>query len=86
MTAALLRTLISGCLLGALFACGPTPEGDAPNAETEIVESDGTGSFRVRNDEIREEMIQMIDDAGIEYWIGDDGAINYKLADGNSLI
>jgi len=85
MTAPLLRILISSFLLGALFACSPASEGNDPNTETAIVGSDGTGSFRVRNEEIREEMIQMINDADIEYWISDDGAINYNLADGEAI-
>ena len=27
----------------------------------------------------------MLSDADIEYWIGDDGAINYNLADGEAI-
>jgi hypothetical protein len=27
----------------------------------------------------------MLSDAYIEYWIGDDGAINYNLADGEAI-
>ena len=27
----------------------------------------------------------MLDNAGVEYWVRDDGAINYNLADGEAI-
>ncbi len=55
-------------------------------ADTKAAEANvTTGSFEMRNSEIREEMLQMLSDAGIEYWIGDDGSINYKLSDGEAI-
>ena len=76
-----MKTLLTHFLLCTLFACSPAPDIGATNTEAKPLEKDGTGSLKLANREIREETLQMLGDADIEYWIGDDGAINYHLAD-----
>jgi hypothetical protein len=78
---ALLKALTASILLGLLIACSPAFVVD----EAATTQSDGTGNFKLANREIREETLQMLGDAGIEYWISDDGAINYNLADGEAI-
>ena len=80
-----MKTLLTPSLLCTLFACSPAPGIGTPNTETTPAETDGTGSFKLANREIREETLQMLGDADIEYWIGDDGSINYNLADGEAI-
>jgi hypothetical protein len=80
-----MKTLLTNFLLCTLFACSPAPDTGATNTEAKPLEKDGTGSFKLANREIREETLQMLGDADIEYWIGDDGAINYHLADGEAI-
>tara|TARA_B110000444_G_scaffold187244_1_gene176530 strand:- start:11 stop:301 length:291 start_codon:yes stop_codon:yes gene_type:complete len=81
-----MKILLTTSLLCTLFACSPTPDIGTPNTDTTPAETDGTGSFKLKkNREIREETLQMLGDAGIEYWVGDDGSINYKLADGEAI-
>jgi hypothetical protein len=80
-----IKTLLTNFLLCTLFACSPAPDIGAPNTETKPAETDGIGSFKLANREIREETLQMLGDADIEYWIGDDGAINYNLVDGEAI-
>jgi hypothetical protein len=80
-----MKTLLTNFLLCTLFACSPALDIGAPNTEAKSLEKDGTGSFKLANREIREETLQMLGDADIEYWIGDDGAINYNLADGEAI-
>ena len=80
-----MKTLLTTSLLCALFACSPAPDIGATNTEAKPLEKDGTGSFKLANREIREETLQMLGDADIEYWIGDDGAINYNLVDGEVI-
>jgi hypothetical protein len=80
-----MKTLLTNFLLCTLFACSPSPDIGAPNTEAKPLEKDGTGSFKLANREIREETLQMLGDADIEYWIGDDGAINYNLVDGEAI-
>ena len=80
-----MKNLLPNFLLCALFACSPAPNIGTPNTQTTPAETGGTGSFKLANREIREETLQMLGDADIEYWIGDDGAINYNLADGEAI-
>ena len=80
-----MKTLLTNFLLCTLFACSPAPDTGATNTEAKPLEKDGTGSFKLANREIREETLQMLGDADIEYWIGDDGAISYNLADGEAI-
>jgi hypothetical protein len=80
-----MKTLTAVILIGVLTACSPEPEGDLAEDEVVTTQTDGTGSFKLANREIREETLQMLVDADIEYWIGDDGAINYNLADGEAI-
>ena len=80
-----MKTLLTTSLLCTLFACSPAPDIGTPNTDTSPAETDGTGSFKLANREIREETLQMLGDADIEYWIGDDGAINYNLTDGEAI-
>ena len=80
-----MKTLLTTSLLCALFACSPAPDIGTPTTQTKPAETNGTGSFKLANREIREETLQMLSDADIEYWIGDDGAINYNLADGEAI-
>lgn len=39
----------------------------------------------MRNGEIRDDMIRMLDEEGIEYSLGDDGEIIYFLRDGEAI-
>lgn len=39
----------------------------------------------MRNGEIRDDMIRMLDEAGIEYWLGEGNAIIYRLEDGEAI-
>ena len=43
------------------------------------------GSFSIRNDEIREEMIAEFEKSGIRYSLSDDGGIGYYLSDGETI-
>ena len=80
-----MKTLLTTSLLCTLFACSPAPDTGTPNTETTSAKTDGTGSFKLANREIREETLQMLSDADIEYWIGDYVSINYNLADGEAI-
>lgn len=80
-----MKALTAAILLGLLIACGPEPEDVLIEDDIETTQSNGTGSFKLANREIREETLQMLGDADIEYWIGDDGAINYNLVDGEEI-
>ncbi len=72
-------------LSAAMLACNPAPENTRVPAEAEASETDGTASFRIGNSEIRSDMIRMLDAAGIENSLDDDGAIVYNLADGEAI-
>jgi hypothetical protein len=80
-----MKTLLTTSLPCTLFCCSPAPRIGSPNTETTLAETDGTGNFKLATREIREETLQMLGDADIEYWIGDDGAINYNLTDGEAI-
>ncbi|GJM13463.1 MAG: hypothetical protein DHS20C12_18660 [Pseudohongiella sp.] len=54
-------------------------------ATTDAASASGTGSFRMGNGEIRDEFIQMMTDADIEFWLGDNGIINYNLSDADAI-
>lgn len=80
-----MKTLTIATLLSVIMGCSPAPEDVLVDAGAELASSDGTGSFKLANREIREETLQMLGDAGIEYWLDDDGAINYNLVDGDVI-
>ncbi len=80
-----MRMQIALALSATLLACSPASEDAAVVVSEESSEGDGTASFRVGNDEIRDDMIRMLDAAGIEYRLGDDGAIVYNLSDGEQI-
>ena len=80
-----MRAMTAAILLSLISACGQGPEEPLVEADAEATRSDGTGSFNLANREIREETLQLLGDAGIEYWIGIDGAINYNLVDGEEI-
>ncbi|MBL4572302.1 MAG: hypothetical protein JKY86_04415 [Gammaproteobacteria bacterium] len=80
-----MKVLTAAIFFALLIACSPEPKGILAEDETAAIQSAGSGSFKLANREIREETLQMLADAGIEYWIGDDGAINYNLADGEAI-
>jgi len=80
-----MKTLTVIMLLSLIIACSPAPEGASIEEELDTTPNDVSGSFKLANREIREETLQMLGDAGIEYWIGDDGAINYNLVDGEAI-
>ena len=80
-----MKALLTGILLGLLNTCSPSPEGAVAGDALEAAQSECTGSFKLANIEIREETLLLLIDAGIEYWIGDDGTINYNLADGEAI-
>lgn len=70
-------------MLVVLAACSPEPDNSVSNPEpaAEVASSDGTASFRMGNGEIRDDMLRMFDEQGIEYSLGADNAIIYNLAD-----
>lgn len=80
-----MKTTLAILALCALQSCSPAPEGETAVVEQEAVETDGTGSFRMGNAEIRAEMIEFLDAAEIEHSIGEDGSIIYNLADGEAI-
>ena len=85
MTKISMKILGTPVLSVALFACAPEKQSSSIETTAEILGVNRSGSFDIRNREIREEMIQLIDAAGIEYWIGDEGAIHYDFADGEAI-
>ena len=72
-------------LSAALFACEPATDNAVVDVSSEETEDNGTANFRVRNGEIRDDMIRMLDEAGIEFSLADDGAIIYNLSDGETI-
>ena len=60
-----MKTLLTTSLLCTLFACSPAPDIGTPNTDTTPAETDGTGSFKLANREIREEKLQMLGDVEI---------------------
>ena len=80
-----MKALTTAILLSLVSACDQEPEGTSAGGSAEATLSDGTGSFKLANREIREETLQLLGDADIEYWIGIDGAINYNLVDGEEI-
>ena len=68
-----------------LFGCDQPPASATGESAAAVAQNESTGSFKLANREIREEALQLLDDADIEYWVGDDGAINYNLVDGEEI-
>jgi len=68
-----------------LIACNPAAEPPMLGVESDVNAGPASGSFDIRNQEIRDEMIQMINDAGIEYWVGENGNIHDNIADGEAI-
>ena len=55
-------------------------------SETTINESVGhIGEFKIRNTEIREEILAELVKANIRHWANDDGSISYFLSDGEII-
>jgi len=55
-------------------------------SETAIDESAGhMGKFKIRNTEIREEILAELVKANIQHWAKDDGSISYFLSDGEII-
>lgn len=74
-------------ILALLAACDYRGEEVVPEpvpANAEVV-APTTGSFNLRNGEIREEMLAEFDKAGVHYWINDDNSIGYNLVDGEVI-
>jgi len=81
-----LRNKISILLLCVLLvACDSGIEQANSVVEQEPLASDGRASFSMRNGEIRDDMIRMLDEAGIIYRIGEGNAIIYRLEDGEAI-
>ena len=80
-----MKALTAVIPLVLLIGCIPERETALAEDEAANTQSNGTASFKLANREIREETLQMLGDADIEYWISDDGAINYNLADGEAI-
>ena len=82
-----MKFLSLGIILLLIGSCSPASDVSMSDDEAgQVTQSaDSTGSFRVRNAEIREEIIQMIKDAEIEHWIAEDGTINYNIIDGEAI-
>ncbi len=80
-----MRNLSVYILFIPLLGCGPASEQPSLASVPDTEQAAINGSFDIRNKEIRDEMLQMIEDAGIEYWIGDEGAIHYNFADGEAI-
>lgn len=71
-------------LCAFLFACSPAAEDEGGEVEAVDAEPSGSASFRVRNAEIRADMIRMLDEAGIEYAVEGDSIV-YNLIDGEAI-
>lgn len=55
-------------------------------SETTIDESAGNvGEFKIRNTEIREELLAELVKANIRHWANDNGSISYFLSDGEVI-
>lgn len=81
-----MKNLTVTILLAVFIGCSPQPQNLSVEDEVGTTQGDHrTGSFKLANKEIREETLQMLDNAGVEYWVRDDGAINYNLADGEAI-
>ena len=80
-----MKNQIALMLSAALLACSPAPDSANLAAGAEASEDNGTASFRVRNGEIRDDMIRMLEEADVEYHLGDDGAIIYNVSDGEKI-
>jgi len=82
-----MKIVTLGIILCLIGGCSPAPDVSTSDGEAEQVAqtADSTGSFRVRNAEIRDEIIQMLSDAKIEFWIAEDGMINYNMSDGEAI-
>jgi hypothetical protein len=68
-----------------LFACSDDQRQIVTHAVTIESASAETGSFRVRNPEIRAEMLAEFDKGNIDYWLNDDGSIGYNSVDGKDI-
>ena len=53
-----------------------------PNAVPVEDDASRSDSFRIRNTEIREEMIDLLEKNNIQHTVNDDNSISYLLADG----
>ena len=84
LTLSMLRKLSMLPLL-LLFACSDDQrQTKTPAVIIESVAA-ATGSFRVRNPEIRAEMLAQFDQENIDYWLNDDGSIGYNSVDGKDI-
>lgn len=71
-------------LLVLLTSCDANRE--AVNPEAQVRESvELTGSFNMRNGEIREEFLAELVKQDIQHWINEDGSIRYLRADGEII-
>ena len=80
-----MKVQLTALFIPVLIACNPAAEPPLLGVGTDVSAGPASGSFDIRNQEIRDEMIQMISDAGIEYWVGENGAIHYNFADGEAI-
>ena len=72
-------------LLVLLAGCDSNPE-EAVHSEVEVEQNvEQTGSFNMRNGEIREEFLAELVKQDIQHWINEDGSIRYLLIDGKII-
>ena len=69
-----------------VLSVGCDPKHKSAISETAIDESAGhIGEFKIRNTEIREEILAELVKANIQHWANDDGSISYFLSDGEII-
>ena len=79
-----MKNLVVIALMIFLSNCNPAEEGIV----TESVPQESaalTDSFRVRNAEIRGDILTKLVERNIPHWINDDGSIGYELADADEI-
>lgn len=68
------------CLL--LVTCG---EGTPPPPPAAVEPEDSVSSFRIRNAEIRDEVLAAMTTQGIEYSVNTDGTISFDASDNEAV-
>lgn len=68
-----------------LIGCGPetSPNRQAPltsGAPTIAPSPDAEVSFSIRNEELREDILEQLQLSGVEHWLNDDGSIGHRAA------
>ncbi len=83
MTAYSRSLVLLACLL--LAGCGENQTATVSSTAAVEDTSATVGSFRLRNGEMRNMLVEEAEERGVEVWFNEDGSIGYHVADGKEV-